>query len=44
MIKVGMVLFFIGCSTADSEWWFVPLGLIIVGGVLMKIGEHRQNG
>lgn len=43
-MKVGLVLFFTGCCTADSEWWFVPLGLIIIGGVLMKIGEHRQNG
>jgi hypothetical protein len=40
-MKLGMILFFVGCSAADSEWWLVPLGLIIVGGLLMKLGEKE---
>ena len=41
-MKIGLALFFIGCSAADSEWLFVPLGLIVIGGVLMKLGEKEE--
>jgi hypothetical protein len=43
MIKVGLVFFFIGCSTADSEWWWFPLGMMLIGAGLAWLGEHRHG-
>ena len=40
-MNIGLALFFIGCSAAESDWWFVPLGLIVIGGLLMKLGEKE---
>jgi hypothetical protein len=40
-MRIGLILFFTGLSAADSEWWWFPLGMVLVGGLLMKLGEKE---
>ena len=39
--RIGIVIFCIGVTMADSEWLLVPIALVAVGALLVKIGMNR---
>jgi len=42
--KIGVCIFVIGMASCDSEWWWFPLTMMLIGVGLTWLGEHRQNG
>ena len=44
MSKVGVCIFVLGMASADSKWWWFPLGMMLLGALITWVGERRQNG
>ncbi len=41
--KIGVMVLSLGVMSADSEWLIIPLAMVIIGALMMIIGEGSEN-